>query len=135
MPPPATMSLQQTILSMESQLRRTPVLLQSRITLPLRAVMMCPPPSPVALDQRPLTSKWDLQFLDSLANEEVLFEVMMAAHYLNIPRLEHLTCVRTVRMRGMTPEQAHAVFNLASDFTPEEEAAIRRQIEWAFSRT
>ncbi|MCO5563331.1 hypothetical protein L7F22_016972 [Adiantum nelumboides] len=75
-------------------------------------------------------------FLDSLADEEVLFEVMMVAHYLNIPGLEHLTCVRTgERMRGMTLEETRAVFNLASDFTPEEEAAIRRQDEWAFSRT
>ncbi|MCO5563337.1 hypothetical protein L7F22_016978 [Adiantum nelumboides] len=80
--------------------------------------------------------QWDLQFLDSLADEEVLFEVMMVAHYLNILRLEHLTCVRLgERMRGMTPEHARAIFNLASDFTPEEETAIRRQNEWAFSRT
>ncbi|MCO5563333.1 hypothetical protein L7F22_016974 [Adiantum nelumboides] len=80
--------------------------------------------------------QWDLQFLDFLADEEVLFKVMMATHYLNIPRLEHLTCVRTGEiMRGMKLVQARAVFNLASNFTPEEETAIRHQNEWAFSRT
>ncbi|MCO5574892.1 hypothetical protein L7F22_028686 [Adiantum nelumboides] len=95
-------------------------------------------PSPIARRTRSEAAdkQWDLQFLDSLADKDALFEVMMAAHYMNIPGLEHLTCVRAgERMRGMTHEQARAVFNFASDFTPEEDAAtcIRRQKEWAFS--
>ncbi|MCO5563335.1 hypothetical protein L7F22_016976 [Adiantum nelumboides] len=112
--PPASMSrmplratsLQQMVLSMQSLLRRMPVVVVRR------------------------------RFLDSLADEEALFEVMVAPHYLNILGLEHLTCVRAgERTRDMTPEQARAVFNLASDFTSDEEAAtcIRCQKKWAFS--
>ncbi|MCO5563340.1 hypothetical protein L7F22_016981 [Adiantum nelumboides] len=73
--------------------------------------------------------QWEEQFLDSL-DKENLFEVMMAAHYLDIPGLEHLTCVRVgEEMRGMTIEEACTIFNLPFDFTPEEDAAIRRQTD------
>ncbi|MCO5574890.1 hypothetical protein L7F22_028684 [Adiantum nelumboides] len=92
-------------------------------------------PAPARRTPEDADKQWDLQFLKSLASEKKLFDVMMAAHYLNIPGLQHLTCVRAgERMRGMTPEQARTLFNLPSDFTPEEDAAIRRQNEWAFSR-
>ncbi|MCO5578244.1 hypothetical protein L7F22_032083 [Adiantum nelumboides] len=94
-----------------------------------------PAPAPARRTPEDADKQWDLQFLNSLSSEKTLFDVMMAAHYLNIPGLQHLTCVRAgERMRGMTPERARTLFNLPSDFTPEEEAAIRHQNEWAFLR-
>ncbi|MCO5576205.1 hypothetical protein L7F22_030013 [Adiantum nelumboides] len=79
--------------------------------------------------QEDVDKQWDEQFLDSL-DEENLSEVMRAAHYLNIPELQHLTCVRAgEEMRGMTVEEARIIFDLPSDFTPEEDAAIRHQTD------
>ncbi|MCO5574897.1 hypothetical protein L7F22_028691 [Adiantum nelumboides] len=87
-------------------------------------------PSSVARGtQEDADEQWDEQFLDSL-DEENLSEVMRAAHYLNIPKLQHLTCVRAGEgMRGMIVEEARIIFDLPSDFTPEEDAAIRRQTD------
>jgi S-phase kinase-associated protein 1 len=37
-------------------------------------------------------------------------------------------------IRGKSPEEIRKTFNIVNDFTPEEEAAIRRENEWAEDR-
>ncbi|KAF7840999.1 SKP1-like protein 1A [Senna tora] len=58
---------------------------------------------------------------------------MQAANYLNIKSLLDLTCKTVADMiRGKMPEEIRKTFNLKNDFTPEEEAEIRLQNQWAF---
>ncbi|KFK44141.1 hypothetical protein AALP_AA1G220400 [Arabis alpina] len=66
-------------------------------------------------------------------DQATLFDVILAANYLNISGLLDLTC-KTVAdmMRGKTPDELRTHFNIKNDYTPEEEAEIRRENAWAF---
>ena len=56
-----------------------------------------------------------------------------AANYLNVKGLLDLTCQTMADMiKGETPEQIRAIFNIVNDFTPEEEEEVRRENAWAF---
>jgi hypothetical protein len=49
-----------------------------------------------------------------------------AANYLNIKSLLDLTCKTVADMiKGKTPEEIRAHFNIQNDFTPEEEEEVR----------
>lgn len=56
-----------------------------------------------------------------------------AANYLDIKGLLDLTC-KTVAdmMRGKTVEEIRETFHIKNDYTPEEEAEVRRENQWAF---
>ena len=43
-------------------------------------------------------------------------------------------CCQTVAdiIKGKTPEEIRAYFNIKNDFTPEEEEEVRRENQWAF---
>ncbi|CAI9777908.1 unnamed protein product [Fraxinus pennsylvanica] len=78
----------------------------------------------------------DLKAFDSefvKVDKDILFELIMAANYLNIKSLLDLTC-RTVAdmIKGKTPEEIRKIFNIINDFTPEEEEKIRIENQWAF---
>ncbi|SCU98531.1 LAFA_0G18558g1_1 [Lachancea sp. 'fantastica'] len=76
---------------------------------------------------------WDREFLK--VDQEMLYEIMQAANYLNIKPLLDAGCKVVAEMiRGRTPEEIRRTFNIVNDFTPEEEAAIRRENEWAEDR-
>jgi len=83
-------------------------------------------------------SEWDKQFLftDLVKNadekqHELLIDVIMAANFLNIKDLLDLTCACVASMiKGKTPEQIRALFNIENDFTPEEEEKIREENRW-----
>ncbi|TPX72115.1 hypothetical protein SpCBS45565_g00717 [Spizellomyces sp. 'palustris'] len=69
--------------------------------------------------------EWDAQFI-KVGNEE-LFEIILAANYLDIKPLLDLGCKTVANMiKGKTPEQIREMFNIENDFTPEEEDQIRR---------
>ncbi|CAE6076069.1 unnamed protein product [Arabidopsis arenosa] len=76
--------------------------------------------------------KWDTEFMKKM-KQSIVFDVMMAANYLNIQSLIDLTC-KTVAgfLSGKTPEEIRAYFKIENDFTPEEEAEILRENQWAF---
>lgn len=61
-----------------------------------------------------------------------MFEIILAANYLDIKPLLDLGC-RTVAgmMKGKSAEEIRKLFNIKNDFTAEEEAQIRRENEWA----
>jgi S-phase kinase-associated protein 1 len=64
----------------------------------------------------------------SAAAQEVLFKLLLAANYLNIRPLLQLACARVATLvRGRTPDQIRAVFNIRNDFTQAEEEEVRKE--------
>ncbi|KAL0360514.1 UNVERIFIED_CONTAM: SKP1-like protein 1A [Sesamum radiatum] len=66
-------------------------------------------------------------------DQATLFDLILAANYLNIKTLLDLTCQTVADMiKGKTPEEIRKTFNIKNDFTPEEEEEVRRENQWAF---
>ncbi|KAH7664133.1 S-phase kinase-associated protein 1 [Dioscorea alata] len=63
---------------------------------------------------------WDADFVK--VDQDTLFDLILAANYLNIESLLDLTC-QTVAdmMKGKTPGEIRKFFNLKNNFTPEDE--------------
>ncbi|KAM0049180.1 putative S-phase kinase-associated protein [Helianthus debilis subsp. tardiflorus] len=84
------------------------------------------------------TAEEDLKNFDSefvKVDKDTLFDLILAsaANYLNIKSLLDLTCQTAADMiKGKTPEEVRKTFNIKNDFTPEEEAEVRRENAWAF---
>jgi S-phase kinase-associated protein 1 len=76
--------------------------------------------------------KWDKEFA-AIGDQTRLFELILAANYLDIKNLLDLMCLTVANMiKGKGPEEIRATFNIENDFTPEEEAEVRRENQWAF---
>lgn len=74
---------------------------------------------------------WDADFVK--VDQATLFDLILAANYLNIKNLLDLTCQTVADMiKGKTPEEIRRTFNIKNDFSPEEEEAVRRENQWAF---
>ncbi|KAE8667342.1 SKP1-like protein 1B [Hibiscus syriacus] len=74
---------------------------------------------------------WDADFVG--VDQNTLFDLILAANYLNIKSLLDLTCQTVADMiKGKTPEEIRKTFNIKNDFTPEEEEEVRRENQWAF---
>ncbi|MBA0868610.1 hypothetical protein Goshw_016218 [Gossypium schwendimanii] len=74
---------------------------------------------------------WDADFVK--VDQATLFDLILAANYLNIKGLLDLTCQTVADMiKGKTPEEIRKTFNIKNDFTPEEEEEVRRENQWAF---
>ncbi|XP_047074840.1 SKP1-like protein 1 [Lolium rigidum] len=74
---------------------------------------------------------WDAEFV--MVDQDTLFDLSLAANYLNIKGLLDLTYQTIADMiKGKTPEEIRRTFNIKNDFTPEEEEEIRREYQWAF---
>ncbi|KAM3196728.1 hypothetical protein ACQJBY_072436 [Aegilops geniculata] len=74
---------------------------------------------------------WDAEFVK--VDQATLFDLILAANFLNIKGLLDLTCQTVADMiKGKTPEEIRKTFNIKNDFTPEEEEEIRRENQWAF---
>ncbi|KAH9607404.1 hypothetical protein KSS87_017528 [Heliosperma pusillum] len=74
---------------------------------------------------------WDAEFVK--VDQSTLFDLILAANYLNIKSLLDLTCQTVADMiKGKTPEEIRKTFNIKNDFTPEEEEEVRRENQWAF---
>ncbi|XP_044970851.1 SKP1-like protein 1 isoform X4 [Hordeum vulgare subsp. vulgare] len=80
---------------------------------------------------KPDMKSWDVEFIK--VDQATLYDLILAANYLDIKGLLDLTC-QTVAdmMKGKTPEEIRKTFNIENDFTPEEEAEIRKENQWAF---
>uniref|UniRef100_A0A0E0BAX3 SKP1-like protein n=1 Tax=Oryza glumipatula TaxID=40148 RepID=A0A0E0BAX3_9ORYZ len=74
---------------------------------------------------------FDKKFLD--VDNSTLFEIIMAANYLNIEELLDDACTAVAdKMRGKKPEEIRDIFEIENDYTPEQEAEVRRENAWAF---
>ncbi|CAK7346146.1 unnamed protein product [Dovyalis caffra] len=74
---------------------------------------------------------WDTEFVK--VDQATLFDLILAANFLNIKNLLDLTCQTVADMiKGKTPEEIRKTFNIKNDFTPEEEEEVRRENQWAF---
>jgi S-phase kinase-associated protein 1 len=72
---------------------------------------------------------WDKEFCE--VDQPTLFELILAANYLDIKPLLDLTCKTVANMiKGKSPEDIRKTFNIKNDFTPEEEEQIRKENEW-----
>eukprot|EP00037_Helgoeca_nana_P025977 m.289183 g.289183 ORF g.289183 m.289183 type:complete len:62 (-) comp27102_c1_seq8:4167-4352(-) len=57
--------------------------------------------------------------------------MILAANYLDIPSMLEVTCKAVASLiRGKTPDEIRAVFNIENDFTPEEVEEVRRENAW-----
>jgi len=76
---------------------------------------------------------WDKEFTN--VDQATLFELILAANYLDIKPLLDLTCKTVANMiKGKTPEEIRKTFNIKNDFTPEEEEKVRKENEWCEER-
>lgn len=76
---------------------------------------------------------WDKEFCS--VDQATLFELILAANYLDIKPLLDLTCKTVANMiKGKTPEEIRKTFNIKNDFTPEEEEKVRKENEWCEER-
>ncbi|KAF2205152.1 S-phase kinase-associated protein-like protein 1 [Delitschia confertaspora ATCC 74209] len=77
--------------------------------------------------------EWDQKFMQ--VDQEMLFEIILAANYLDIKGLLDVGCKTVANMiKGKSPDEIRKTFNIQNDFTPEEEDQIRRENEWAEDR-
>lgn len=76
-----------------------------------------------------VVQKWYADFCD--VEQVVLFELILAANYMDIKPLLDLTCATVASMiKGKTPEEIRLRFNICNDFSPEEEAQVREENKW-----
>lgn len=79
-----------------------------------------------------IVSEEDYNFVD--IDQESLFELILAANFLNIKPLLDLTCGKVASMiKGKNVEEIRRQFNIINDFTPEQEAQIRDENKWCES--
>jgi len=77
--------------------------------------------------------EWDQKFMQ--VDQEMLFEIILAANYLDIKPLLDVGCKTVANMiKGKSPDEIRKTFNIQNDFTPDEEDQIRRENEWAEDR-
>ncbi|KAI4161036.1 MAG: hypothetical protein LQ342_005199 [Letrouitia transgressa] len=75
-------------------------------------------------------TEWERKFHQ--IDQEVLYEIILASHLLEISRLLEAGCKTVANMiKGKSPKEIRKTFNIQNDFTPEEEEKIRREIRWA----
>ncbi|KAI4477531.1 hypothetical protein M0804_012648 [Polistes exclamans] len=92
-------------------------------------------------------SSWDADFLKVVifiviyyiailteaykVDQGTLFELILAANYLDIKGLLDVTCKTVANMiKGKTPEEIRKTFNIKNDFTASEEEQVRKENEW-----
>ena len=91
------------------------------------------PPPPVDEENREKRTDdiepYDQEFLK--VDQRTLFELISAAHYLDIKGLLDVTCKTVANMiKGKTPEEIRKTFNIKNGFTAEEEEKVRKENEW-----
>lgn len=74
-------------------------------------------------------TEWETRFCTM--DQVKLFDIILAANYLDIKPLLDLTCLTVANMiKGKTPEEIRKTFNIKNTFTPEEEPLVEKENEW-----
>ena len=88
--------------------------------------------------EKPLSSSDMSQVVDAWyadyvnLEQETLFELVMAANYLDIKSLLELSCAKVASLiKNKSVQEIRQFFNIENDFTPEEEAQIQEENRWA----
>lgn len=69
--------------------------------------------------------------LNFQVDQGTLFELILAANYLDIRSLLDVTCKTVANMiKGKTPDEIRKTFNIKNDFTPAEEEQVRKENTW-----
>ena len=77
-----------------------------------------------------VTTAWYAEFVN--LDQEVLFELILAANYLDIKPLLELSCAKVASLiKNKSIPEIRKFFNIENDFTPEEEAQIMEENKWA----
>eukprot|EP00127_Corallochytrium_limacisporum_P001721 Clim_evm58s77 gene=Clim_evmTU58s77 len=75
------------------------------------------------------TDPWDTEFCR--VDQGTLFELILAANYLDIKPMLDLTCKTVAQMiKGKKAEEIRKTFNIKNDFTPEEEEEVKKENQW-----
>jgi len=84
--------------------------------------------NPIVPNETDGINPWDMEFCK--VDQPTLFELILAANYLDIKSLLDLSCKTVANMiKGKTPEEIRKTFNIKNDFTPEEEDQVRKENE------
>ena len=77
-----------------------------------------------------VTTPWFANFVD--VDQDMLFELIMAANYLDIKSLLDLACAKVAsQIKNKSVKEIRQFFNIENDFTPEEEQQILEENKWA----
>lgn len=78
-----------------------------------------------------LVQPWYFEFCSSM-DQNMLFELVSAANYMDIKPLLDLACLAVaVYIKGKSAEELRRIFNMAAEFSPEEEEQVREENSWA----
>ncbi len=74
-------------------------------------------------------NEWDKAFMQM--EKKMIFELILAANYLDIPHLLCLGCKTVANLiKGKTPDEIREIFEIEDDLTTEEKDQIRKENEW-----
>ena len=77
-----------------------------------------------------VVSDWYADYVN--VDQELLFEMILAANFLDIKSLLELCCAKVASIiKTMTIPEIRDYFHIENDFTPEEEAQIMDENRWA----
>ena len=77
-----------------------------------------------------VVNEWYADFVN--IEQEVLFELVLAANFMDIKSLLELTTAKVASLiKGKSIQETRKFFNIENDFTPEEEAQIMDENRWA----
>ncbi|RHY40918.1 hypothetical protein DYB30_003465 [Aphanomyces astaci] len=86
-------------------------------------------PTPITTSFEDVVDDWDLDFINE--SYEMIFELILAANYLDISPLLNLACAKISGViYGRSPDQIREIFDIEAPFTAEEEAFIRQENQW-----
>ncbi|ODV58725.1 Scskp1-Sccdc4-Cpd peptide complex [Ascoidea rubescens DSM 1968] len=84
----------------------------------------------IGIDENTTVPAWDKNFLQ--VDDSTLYEIMLAANYLNIKPLLDICCKLVAeKIKQMSYSEIRTQFNITKQFNKEEAEAIKRENEWA----
>ena len=77
-----------------------------------------------------VTTPWYADYIN--LDQEALFDLILAANYLDIKPLLDLSCAKVASLiKNKSIQEIRRFFSIENDFTPEEEAQIMEENKWA----